>query len=113
MSPAITHQPTTGPSYLSYLALNRSAAPAPPTVSSDTAIPPSPSVRTAKTGRSSSVRNRVFAIFHATTTIGDFGSDQTPFPPTTKQLSPRLYFSHFMDYLDHFVVFLEKVTRRR
>jgi vacuolar protein sorting-associated protein 11 len=45
-----SRQPTAGPSYLPYSALNRSAVPASPTISSDTAVPPSPSVKTVRPG---------------------------------------------------------------
>jgi len=115
-----TKQPFTGPSYLSYLALNRSAAPAPPTVSSDTAIPPSPSVKTVKLGDTPSRRD----------SINESSRSSTPPPlpqppqsatltikpratPPVKRLSPRLYFPHFVDHMDNFVVFLETVARRR
>jgi hypothetical protein len=30
-----------------------------------------------------------------------------------KQLSPWLYFPHFVDHMDNFVVFLETVARRQ
>ena len=111
---------TSGPSYLSYLALNRSAAPAPPTVSSDTAIPPSPSVKTLKIGDTASRHE----------SINDSSRSSTPPPlqpppqsmtltikprvaPPVKRLSPRLYFPHFVDHMDNFVVFLETVAKRR
>jgi hypothetical protein len=109
-----TKQAASGPSYLSYLALNR-ATPAPPTISSDTATTPSPSVKTARLGDPPSRR-------------GSMHEEPPPAPPptavptlpvkrpimtTVKKLSPRLYFAHFVDHMDHFVIFLETVALRR
>jgi vacuolar protein sorting-associated protein 11 len=110
-------QPTTKPSYLSYLALNRLAALALPTVSSDTAVPPSPSV---KTVRLEDTASRLDSI-HESSRPSTPPAPPTPLLPSTiklrvqhtKRLSPRLYFPHVVDHIDHFVVFLETVARRR
>ncbi|KIM77475.1 hypothetical protein PILCRDRAFT_76651 [Piloderma croceum F 1598] len=114
-----TRQSTAGPSYLSYLALNRSAAPAPPTVSSNTAIPPSPSVKTVKLGDTASRRDSINESSRSSTPPPLPPPPQSstltikPRVPAVKRLSPRLYFPHFVDHMDHFVVFLETVARRR
>lgn len=111
---------TSGPSYLSYLALNRTSAPAPPTISSDTAVPPSPSVGTVKAGDSISRQHSVNESSESSTPAAlqppPFQSailTIKPRVPVVKRLSPRLYFPHFVDHLNHFVVFLETVALRR
>jgi vacuolar protein sorting-associated protein 11 len=114
-SPSLPIKQATGPSYLSYLALNRASA-APPTISSDTATPPSPSIKTFRQGDSLSRRG----------SMHEDSSPPTPPPVTTshlavkrqtvapvKKLSPRIYFAHFVDHMDHFVIFLETVALRR
>ncbi|KAH9952033.1 hypothetical protein B0H21DRAFT_715451 [Amylocystis lapponica] len=96
-----------GPSYLSYLAINRGTATA-PTASSDSA--------TVRPGDAISRRD----------SMPDISRTSTPPPstPTTgaptkarvtsvKRPSPRLYFAHFIDHMDHFVRFLETVALRR
>lgn len=102
----------TGPSYLSYLALNRAALPVPPAISSDNIIPPSPSVKTVKLGDATPRGD----------SIDEASRPSTPPPPplpakppspVAKRLSPRLYFPHFVDHVDHFIVFLETVAERR
>ena len=94
-----------GPSYLSYLALNRAV---PPTISTDNVIPPSPSVNTIKLGDATPRGD----------SVDESSRPSTPPPPqprlpVVKRLSPRLYFPHFVDHLNHFVVFLETVAQRR
>ncbi|TEB39465.1 hypothetical protein FA13DRAFT_1750921 [Coprinellus micaceus] len=76
------------PSYLSYLALNRGAA-LPTNAASSSTPPPSAVPKSAKIP---SVEVK---------------------PPKVKRLSPRLYFSHFADHMEQFVVFLETVAKRR
>ena len=83
------------PSYLSYLALNRGVAA--PTVSSETATPPSPSIKTVKADNGST-RQKPLVV--------------TQDPPMRK-LSPRIYFPHFVDHMEQFVIFLEIVAMRR
>ncbi|KAJ2919879.1 hypothetical protein MD484_g584, partial [Candolleomyces efflorescens] len=117
------------PSYLSYLALNRAAAIAAPTVVSaaDTVVPPSPSIKTIRDaaprrGESSSVYEPTTSPPPARTgSAGALPSAglqqvQAPVPapaPTVKRLSPRIYFPHFADHMEQFVVFLERVAKRR
>ncbi|EGN95815.1 hypothetical protein SERLA73DRAFT_95423 [Serpula lacrymans var. lacrymans S7.3] len=99
------------PSYLSYLAISRAPAAA-PTVSNDASVLPSPSVKTVKP-------------VDAQETPSDNSGSSTPSPiiaaPSTsairaaplKKPSPRLYFAHFVDHMDYFMVFLETVARKR
>ncbi|KAJ6604245.1 hypothetical protein DFH09DRAFT_1122065 [Mycena vulgaris] len=103
----------TAPSYLSYLALNRNS------VVFD-APPPSPSIKTVKPADAVSRRNSVHESRAST-------PPQTPsvltaaphkrFPPPLKVppklLSPRIYFAHFVDHMDQFIIFLETVAQRR
>ncbi|RDB23063.1 Vacuolar protein sorting-associated protein 11 [Hypsizygus marmoreus] len=110
-SAVVTHK---GPSYLSYLALNRPSAIVPTVVSSsdNTATPPSPSIKTVKpetASRGDSVPSRPptpppSAPPTATVAVG---------PPPVKRLSPRIYFAHFVDHMEWFLVFLETVALRR
>ena len=92
--PSAGRQSGFGPSYLSYLALNRglatneSADPVDPTAPPTASIPPN-------TGG-------------ATTAV------QLPKPrEPVKRPSPKLYFAHFVDHMDQFVIFLESVASRR
>jgi len=126
-----------GPSYLSYLALNRGTTAA-TVISSETATPPSPSIKTIRLGteresirRSESVYEAAPApeVSHSTApTISAKGPLQLETAPTNtattnvmpgtfavpaRRLSPRIYFHHFVDHLDEFVVFLETVAIRR
>jgi hypothetical protein len=111
-TPVVKQMTNTGPSYLSYLALNRNSL-APPTISSDTATPTPASIKTVKPGDTASRRD----------SDPDDSPPSTPPPPATapvkprttvvKKLSPRLYFAHFVDHMDYFVVFLETVALRR
>ena len=121
------------PTYLSYLAMNRGATAA-TVVSSDTANPPSPSIKTvrADSRREGSVyqetvsgsigrktppypqRSGSVPIPGAPPTSAGLPSAATvPPPPKHKVLSPRMYFAHFVDHLEQFVVFLESVAKRR
>ena len=129
---AVTISPTTkstapGPSYLSYLALNRGVT-VPTTVSSETATPPSPSLKTvradnASTRREPSIQDGGGAAASAsrsstppaTSNRASMIRDRTsgaPAPPVRK-LSPRIYFPHFVDHMEQFVIFLETVAMRR
>lgn len=137
-----TRSAAPGPSYLSYLALNRGTA-ATTVVSSDTAMPPSPSIKTIRAAterelrRSESVyeaggsetlapatsplttRNQQHTgtTMNGATTIGSAVVVPLPSavasPSPVKRLSPRIYFHHFVDHLEQFVVFLEAVAARR
>ncbi|KAF8898758.1 hypothetical protein BD779DRAFT_1485409 [Infundibulicybe gibba] len=101
------------PSYLSYLALSRASAVL-PTVSSDMATPPSPSLRTVRPDNASR-RDSLHDVSRPLTPppAPPSAPTQPPAPPPTKKLSPRLYFAHFVDHMDQFVIFLETVAYRR
>ncbi|KAF8958030.1 hypothetical protein BDZ97DRAFT_1762462 [Flammula alnicola] len=116
-----------GSSYLSYLALNRGSTPA-TIVSSETAMPPSPSIKTVK-AETASRRESV----HEASVSASGPSTPPPLPiassivtwqpptalvpvpvaPPVKRVSPRIYFPHFVDHMGQFVVFLETVAMRR
>jgi hypothetical protein len=108
-----TRQPTSaGPSYLSYLALNRTSV----IYSNDPPTPSSPSVKTVRPGDTPSRRGSIHNDSHPSTpppTTPSVTLPTKPQPPLTKYLSPRLYFPHFVDRMDHFVKFLETVALRR
>jgi hypothetical protein len=125
-----------GPSYLSYLALNRGVT-VPTTVSSETATPPSPSLKTvradnASTRREPSIITQDVGVAAAsgsrsstppTTSnrasmirdrmVGLASGFPTPSAPPVRKLSPRIYFPHFVDHMEQFVIFLETVAMRR
>src|SRR5215471_21231924 len=67
-SPSVPAKPMAAPSYLSYLALNRASA-APPTVSSDNATPPSPSIKTFRPGDPASRRGSIIEDSRPTTPL--------------------------------------------
>lgn len=102
------------PSYLSYLALKRDSV-LPP--SPESTIAPTPSVRTARPGDSSSRRGSVHGRSQSQSSMRPSSPPQTAqkpsLPPSVKRISPRLYFAHFVDHMDQFVVFLETVALRR
>jgi hypothetical protein len=128
-SPAAPRIAAAGPSYLSYLALNRGVIAA-TVLSSETATPPSPSI---KTVRADTASRRADSVYDGTVTVSAGASAPgTPPPPGTaglppataatltapavppvKRLSPRIYFPHFVDHMGQFVVFLEMVALRR
>ena len=101
---------TNGPSYLSYLALNRSSTPA------QASEHPPPSSASTMTARPAVVTGRE--------SVPETSRSSTP-PPSTptassiartrsvKRPSPRLYFAHFIDHRDYFVRFLEAVALKR
>ncbi|KDQ61289.1 hypothetical protein JAAARDRAFT_55962 [Jaapia argillacea MUCL 33604] len=109
--PRPTRQPSAGPGYLAYLALNRAPAapaPPPPDVISGALVEPAPQ----KAGPSPRRQESIF----------DDPREETPCPPTppvksrpipVKRPSPRIYFAHFVDHLDYFVTFLETVALKR
>lgn len=101
-----------GPSYLSYLALNRNSVVATPT---DPATPPSPSIKTVRPGDVSRRDSVLDDSKDSTPPPGTPSIAITKPPPAApiKKLSPRLYFAHFVDHMDNFVVFLETVALRR
>ncbi|KAG5635623.1 hypothetical protein H0H81_010584 [Sphagnurus paluster] len=119
---AVVPKQAAAPSYLSYLALNRNSA-AIPALTADPPIPtpPSPSATTIKpddishhaslhdVSRSSSPPPA------SPTTIAPqpLPPPPTPPPPPVERLSPRIYFAHFVDHMEQFIVFLETVAQRR
>ncbi|KAF7976736.1 hypothetical protein HWV62_5706 [Athelia sp. TMB] len=115
----ITEKPersnTGGPSYLSYLALGRGAAPLPPTLTPGTVTPPSPSIKTLKPGETGSGHDDSLNESPRSLSPPPEKAPQPlkPRAPTVKRLSPRLYFAHFVDHMDHFIIFLETVAERR
>ncbi|KAJ7693653.1 hypothetical protein B0H17DRAFT_1059396 [Mycena rosella] len=103
----------TAPSYLSYLALNRNS------VVLD-APPASPSIKTVKLGDTASRRDSVLESRSSTPpptpsvhTTAPHKRPPPPLKPPPKLLSPRIYFAHFVDHMDQFIVFLETVAQRR
>ncbi len=101
--PAVTRANTAGPSYLSYLALNRNS------IAAEIPIPPSPSIKTVKLTDPVSRRGSLHEVSRPSTPPPAI----PPPPKPVKRLSPRLYFAHFVDHMDQFVLFLETVARRR
>jgi hypothetical protein len=126
-----------GPSYLSYLALNRGVT-VPTTVSSETATPPSPSLKTIRADNVSTRRDPSIITQDvggaaasgsrsstppATTstrasmirdrTLGLISGAPILSAPPVRKLSPRIYFPHFVDHMEQFVIFLETVSMRR
>ncbi|KAJ7081971.1 hypothetical protein C8R43DRAFT_338381 [Mycena crocata] len=102
---------TTAPSYLSYLALNRNSA------ALDAAPPPSPSIKTVKAGDTASRRGSIHESPPQTPDL-HIGAPHKRLPPIPlkappKLLSPRIYFAHFVDHMDQFIIFLETVAQRR
>ncbi|KAF7367248.1 E3 ubiquitin-protein ligase PEP5 [Mycena sanguinolenta] len=98
-----------GPSYLSYLALHRNS------VVVD-APPPSPSIKTVKPSDTASRRASVHESPPQTPSVHTTAPNKrppAPLKPLPKLISPRLYFAHFVDHMDQFLVFLETVARRR
>ncbi|KAJ6519433.1 hypothetical protein C8R45DRAFT_951467 [Mycena sanguinolenta] len=98
-----------GPSYLSYLALNRNS------IVVD-APPPSPSIKTVKPGDTASRRDSVHESPPQTPSVHTTAPNKrplAPLKPPPKLISPRLYFAHFVDHMDQFLVFLETVAQRR
>ncbi|TBU46903.1 hypothetical protein BD309DRAFT_953173 [Dichomitus squalens] len=108
-----TGQRDRGPSYLSYLALNRASV----------VSIPSPSDNAPQSIQSNAVKQSESARRDS---VHDASrqSDSPPGTPTTataakprattvKRPSPRLYSAHFVDHTNHFVRFLESVARKR
>lgn len=128
-SPTAPKPQAVGPSYLSYLALNRGVTAA-TVVSSETATPPTPSIKTVRVDTASRRADSVYdgtvtasaaasappTPPPATTTTGSIRGQPpsaAPVAPPVKRLSPRIYFPHFVDHMGQFVVFLETVALRR
>ncbi|KIY49906.1 hypothetical protein FISHEDRAFT_72138 [Fistulina hepatica ATCC 64428] len=124
-------KPAAPSSYLSYLTLNRgipslesSARPAtPPTkpaAPSIKTVAPSvktavPSIRTVTAPRreASSQDLSTPGTPQETTATSSDAASLIPETPAVKLISPRIYFAHFVDHMDQFVIFLETVALRR
>lgn len=119
-TPAVsTSKGTNGPSYLSYLSLNRGSsirnaagdatptAPATPTPA--TASSPSTPVKQGHERRKSTAPSHIQDPSQAESLTPSLTVKLKP----EKKPSPRLYFSHFVDRMDKFLIFLEDVALRR
>ncbi|THH26500.1 hypothetical protein EUX98_g7688 [Antrodiella citrinella] len=97
---------TGGPSYLSYLALNRSAAIAPP--NGLETMPPAPAVQPSASRQAS---------VHEESNTAPMTPSNSSLPAarahTIKRPSPRLYFAHFIDDKERFIHFLQTVAAKR
>ncbi|KIK69043.1 hypothetical protein GYMLUDRAFT_35082 [Collybiopsis luxurians FD-317 M1] len=114
-----------GASYLSYLNLNRNSIVG--QTSSDTATIAAQSVKTVRVGDAddSTIKRHDSDGFPSTprdstpppTALSTIGiaptSARPPKVQPVKRMSPRLYFAHFVDHMEQFVVFLETVALRR
>jgi hypothetical protein len=101
----------TAASYLSFMALNRGST-------TEAAAPPSPTttVATAKpeSRRQGTVADDAKTLNGADTAAPSQLPSTKPSPPNpVKRPSPRVYFAHFVNHLDRFVLFLETVAARR
>ncbi len=105
MSIMVSKTTATTPSYLSYLALNRTSVADVP--------PPSPSIKTVKPGDVVSQKESTHETSRPSTPPPTTPTTTKPTPAPVKQLSPRMYFAHFVDHMDQFVIFLETVALRR
>jgi hypothetical protein len=112
------------PSYLALLALNRNVpTPVPPVVvtSHPDSATVAPSIRTVRQG-DHPVRRETTLVEQPVsppstppngTTTPPSAPLQPPPPPPVKRLSPRLYFAHFVDHMEQFILFLETVAMKR
>ncbi|KAJ8454953.1 hypothetical protein ONZ45_g19107 [Pleurotus djamor] len=115
---AIVDKPSNGTqSYLSYLAINRGSGVAPTVLSTETAVPPSPSIKTVRMKDSHSRRGSLHAVSRPDTPPTSASSpvpSSKPVPPVpVARPSPRLYFAHFVDHMEQFLIFLETVASAR
>ncbi|KAI0263429.1 hypothetical protein BC834DRAFT_971409 [Gloeopeniophorella convolvens] len=104
-------KPTSGASYLSYLAL-RGPTPAIVSASPVSTDPPASSGASSRTARPADRASR------RETTLDDSRTSSPPetvriVAPPPKRPSPRLYFANFVGHREHLVVFLEAVALRR
>ncbi|KAJ3936754.1 MAG: hypothetical protein NXY57DRAFT_1072553 [Lentinula lateritia] len=124
---AVSKSTAGGASYLSYLTLHRNSIAG---QASETTTVVSPSVKTVRVGdidgsaipRSGSLNSDTASgtprgISPPPTALSTIGiapmSARLPTVNLSKRLSPRLYFAHFVDHMEQFVVFLETVALRR
>ncbi|KAG6889861.1 hypothetical protein C0992_003757 [Termitomyces sp. T32_za158] len=111
---AVALRQNAAPSYLSYLALNRNQA-VTSAVTSDPATLPAPSIATVLPDTHSRHESIIDTPQTATPPLPESTStpSQPVGPPLIKRLSPRLYFAHFVDNMEQFLIFLETVALRR
>lgn len=94
-----------GTSYLSYLALNRASV-ADPNAQTNGTKAPEPIARQDSVHEASQTSTPPPATPTTATAAKQLAS-------SVKRPSPRLYFAHFVDHPQHFVRFLETVSRKR
>ena len=90
-----------GASYFTYLAMTRNA-------SVDASTIAAQSVQTAKQGDKEKDRSSTRSSSPSPASIT---TTKPIIPP--KKLSPQVYFAHFIDHMDQFLIFLETVAQRR
>ncbi|PFH46708.1 hypothetical protein AMATHDRAFT_7477 [Amanita thiersii Skay4041] len=109
--PGKGHQRGATSSYFAYLSIGRSTPVPPPP---DTMIPPSPS-RAARQEtshqRNESTHEAVLSRSSTPSGVPPKSASKPQLP--TKRISPRLYFAHFVDHMEQFLIFLETVASRR
>ncbi|KAJ4493796.1 hypothetical protein C8J55DRAFT_499827 [Lentinula edodes] len=126
---AVSKSAAGGASYLSYLTLHRNSIAG---QASETATVAAPSIKTVRVG-DSDIDSSIVRRSGSLNSDGALGTPRGISPPPTalstigiapmsarpptvnpsKRLSPRLYFAHFVDHMEQFVVFLETVALRR
>ncbi|KAF9447421.1 hypothetical protein P691DRAFT_760788 [Macrolepiota fuliginosa MF-IS2] len=119
----VTKQPpvvASSAGYLSYLALNRNQQ---TSSSASDASPPSPSIKTVRpenvssSGTTTPPLATTLAVSTTPTTTAAPAATSVvapqSLPQPVKLPSPRVYFAHFVDHMEQFVVFLETVAYRR
>lgn len=104
-----------GPSYLSYLALNLGTGQGGSDKDKDAVVPPSPTTVTSEPEpKPKPPPRRQASMFEPPRPASPAApSVLTAKPKVEKRPSPRQYFSHFVDNMEKFVVFLEAVALRR
>ncbi|KAG7086657.1 hypothetical protein E1B28_002597 [Marasmius oreades] len=137
-SSVLTAAATGGASYLSYLSLHRGQASDTATIPSPSIKTVKGGDASSVRDETSTVRNGETGSHHdtprtlspppsavsagtaAATTLAAsglvgtaVGTSRPPRVQPAKRLSPRLYFAHFVDHMEQFVVFLETVAMRR
>jgi len=102
---------TFGPSYLSYLALNRGPA----TNETTTTVTGTTATVTVKGKKEGSVTEDPGDPTPPPTALPSAAATIQPPKPRepVKRPSPKLYFAHFVDHMEQFVIFLETVALRR
>ncbi|KAF9651477.1 hypothetical protein BDM02DRAFT_3154289 [Thelephora ganbajun] len=105
-----------GPSYLSYLALNRG----PTTNETATTVTGTTGTVTVKGRREGSILEDLGDSTPPPTAsllLNTGGAAATVQPPKPRELvkrpSPKVYFAHFVDHMEQFIIFLETVALRR